>query len=225
MITFINADNQGWAGFDNFRDKEFDWIVADPPYGINAHKGNNKNLRVAIERGELHGGSWDGAVPNDQYFEDIKRVSKAQLVWGGNYFKQLPVFQPKLKRIKEFSDFQKGTKEGCLVWDKGESMYNRAFNEAELAWISTGEQCWFKKMLNQRERWHPTQKPVWLYRYIYKFIVGKGKTVLDTHGGSFTSAIAAEMEGINLVIYERDPIYFELSLKKFKKHFRQFVLF
>jgi site-specific DNA-methyltransferase (adenine-specific) len=131
-------------------DKYYSLAICDPPYGINAGNGTGRSIRVAIERGKLKGGNWDKEIPTDEYFNELFRVSKYQIIWGGNYF-PLP------------------TSKSFVIWDKGETMYARDFAECEFAWVTPDKPAKiFKLSPNQLDRIHPTQKPVQLYKWLLK---------------------------------------------------------
>ena len=120
------------------KDNEFDLAIVDAPYGIDVTKmemgGRKRNKEDKIK-------SWDKSVPNKEYFLELFRVSKNQIIWGGNYF-ELPCSQY------------------FAIWDKGETMYGRDFAECEMAWVRKGGTRIYKKNPNQPDRIHPTQKPV-----------------------------------------------------------------
>lgn len=134
-------------GMKQYPDKYFDLAIVDPPYGIGAGNGTGRSIRVAIEKGKFKGGNWDSEIPSEEYFTELFRVSKYQIIWGGNYFP--------LPASKSF-----------IIWDKAESMYNRDFAECEFAWVTPDKPAKiYKKSPNQLDRIHPTQKPVSLYKW------------------------------------------------------------
>ena len=183
-------------------DKYYNLAVVDPPYGIGINKmnmGGRKTIKPTSK-------TWDDKTPSDEYFNELFRVSKNQIIWGGNYFK--------LPQSQYFA-----------IWDKGESMYGRDFAEAEYAWVAKGGTRIFKKSPNQLNRIHPTQKPVQLYRWILKNYAKEGDIILDTHGGSHTNAIACDIEGFDLDICEIDCDYYNAGVKAFEWHKKQQRLF
>jgi site-specific DNA-methyltransferase (adenine-specific) len=188
-------------------DKSFDLAIVDPPYGINAACGTNANMRIKIKNGQIKGGDWDQSAPNESYFFELFRVSKNQVIWGGNYFGLPPT--------KNF-----------FIWDKGDSIYGRDFAECEMAWGSF-DKCAriFKLNPNQNHRIHPTQKPVKLYEWILKRCSKPGQRILDTHLGSGSSAIAAHNFGVDFVGCELDKDYYEAAKKRFKQQTAQLTLF
>jgi site-specific DNA-methyltransferase (adenine-specific) len=198
-----------------YPDKYFDLAIVDPPYGIKASSGASTNgtMRKKIASGEIKGGSWDDSIPTEEYFNELFRISKEQIIWGGNYFG--------LPANKCF-----------LIWDKGESIYNRDFAECEMAW-SSFDKCAriFKKFPNQNDRIHPTQKPVDLYDWVIQRFAKQGDKILDTHLGSASIALAIDkankLDNMNLefVGIELDTEYFEASMKRFNNYRLQKTIF
>lgn len=188
-------------------DKAFDLAVVDPPYGIGMDGGNvgYKGFNN-FEKKE-----WDKHIPEKIYFDELFRVSKEQIVWGGNYMGLPP--------------------SRCwLVWDKGEGFYNRTYAEAELAWTSLDKNVKIFKRDplakgDYRGKIHPTQKPVELYKWIFSRYAEPGFKILDTHLGSGSSRIAAYDLGLDFVGCEIDKTYFELQEERFNKHSSQCSLF
>lgn len=158
-----------------FKDKQFDLAIVDPPYGINFTKMNmGKSGRNDPLKNNLK--YWDSKTPNENYFKQLFRVSKNQIIWGGNYFNLPP--------------------SRCfLIWDKLD--YNSDFASAELAWTSFDRvvKTFQKGRNNGTKRIHPTQKPVDLYLWILKNYAKEGDIILDTHLGSGSSAIACHRAG------------------------------
>ena len=187
-----------------FPDKYFDLAIVDPPYGINI------NMNIGLRKGQKkkrEQKDWDKETPSDKYFEELFRVSKNQVIWGGNYFKLPPCH--------------------CfLIWDKGESMYGRSFSECEFAWTSFDESARiFKHNPNQLNRIHPTQKLVVLYEWILSRYAKPGDKILDTHVGSASSLIACYKNGFDYVGFEKDSYYFELANKRLEEYKSQITLF
>ena len=199
-----------------YPDNHFDLAICDPPYGIDAGKrrgdtGKNKH----IKQNDYKYGDWDKKAPSDEYFIELKRVSKNQIIWGGNYF-GLPATS-------------------CyLVWDKknGDNLYA----DCELAWASFNtavrkfEYRWHgflqeKTNKPKEQRIHPTQKPVKLYEWILSNYADKEQRILDTHLGSASSAIASHYFGCDFVGCELDKDYYEAACKRFKAETAQEVLF
>ena len=213
LIQLFNADNL--EIMRGFKDNEFDLAIVDPPYGIKASSGASTNgtMRKKIASGEIKGGDWDDKIPTQEYFEQLFRVSKNQIIWGGNYFG--------LPASKCF-----------LIWDKGESIYNRDFAECEMAWASF-DKCAriFKKFPNQNDRIHPTQKPIDLYDWVLQRFAEPNAKILDTHLGSGSITIAIDkantLDKMNLQFtgIELDKEYFDASVIRFKNHIKQLKLF
>jgi site-specific DNA-methyltransferase (adenine-specific) len=157
-IKITNEDNM--ALMARYPDNYFDLAIVDPPYGI----GRN-NMQMGNSIFNKDNKKWDNNIPNDLYFNQLFRVSKNQIVWGGNYFP--------LPNSQYFA-----------IWDKGETMYGRDFAECEYAWVSKGGTRIYKKIPNQLDRIHPTQKPKQLYKWLLQNYAKQGDKILDTHLGS-----------------------------------------
>lgn len=192
-------------------DKAFDLAVVDPPYGLdvaNMNMGAGNSPRCSKLKNRLWSkANWDKQSPNKEYFSELFRVSRNQIIWGGNYFELPP--------CKCF-----------LIWDKGEGMYGRSFAECEQAWTSFKDTARiFKYTPVDKMRIHPTQKPVALYRWIYSRYAKPGDKILDTHLGSGSSRIAAYDVGLDFVGCEIDKDYFDAQERRFAEHTAQENLF
>ena len=186
----------------SFPDGFFDLGVIDPPYGIDR---NSMNMGNSVFNKDNK--TWDKEIPKTDFFQELFRVSKNQVIWGGNYFP--------LPQSQYFA-----------IWDKGETMYGRDFAECEYAWVRSGGTRIFKKNPNQPERIHPTQKPVKLYEWIYMNYLPNGGKVLDTHLGSGSNRIAADKQGnVEFWGYEIDKEYFDASVKRFNEYKAQLTMF
>lgn len=180
-------------------DKAFDLAVVDPPYGI----GISENpVRQAHKAKKL-----DNKTPNSDYFKELFRVSKNQIIWGGNYFE--------LPQHKNF-----------LIWDKGQPE-NFSLAMCEMAWSSFDEPAKMFRwnVLLEKGEIHPTQKPVALYAWIFRRYARPGDKILDTHLGSGSSRIAAYNAGLDFVGCEIDPDYFRAQEERFAEHTAQENLF
>lgn len=189
-------------------DKAFDLAVVDPPYGI----GINHNM--GRRRGDKHSGhkkvKWDSTTPDDLYFTQLFRVSKNQIIWGGNYF-DLPLVG------------------SWIVWDKL-MPFDLSFSQCELAWMSFGNVI--KKVSLRHHGFingdsakiHPTQKPIKLYKWLLHNYAKPGDKILDTHLGSGSSAIAAHNMGFDFVGCELDTDYYNAACKRFKEQTQQLKL-
>ena len=180
-------------------DKCYDLAIVDPPYGIGI---SSNPVRQQHEKKD-----WDNAIPTPEYFEQLFRVSKNQIIWGGNYFDLKP-------------------SQGFLIWDKKQPQ-DFSLAMCEMAWssIQSPAKMFRFSVLKEQNKIHPTQKPVNLYRWIYQLYGKDGMKILDTHGGSFNHAIAAEIEGFDLDICEIDSEYFQAGVNAFNMHKRQQRLF
>jgi len=187
-------------GMARYPDKYFDLAIVDPPYGIGANKMKRGNAKIKPDKR-----NWDSCAPDKNYFDALFRVSKNQIIWGGNYF-TLPPSQY------------------FAIWDKGETMYDRDFAECEYAWISKGGTRIHKLTPNQSDRIHPTQKPVALYKWLLSNYAKQGDKILDTHLGSGSSRIAAYEMGFDFTAFELDTEYFEAQEKRYKAHIAQLKL-
>lgn len=190
-----------------YPDGYFDLAIIDPPYGINR---NNMNMGNSVFNKDDK--EWDLKAPSKDFFKHLFRVSKRQVIWGGNYF-ELPPSQY------------------FAIWDKGETMYGRDFAECEYAWVSTGGTRIYKRSPNQPERIHPTQKPVKLYEWLMVNYAKQGDKILDTHLGSGSIAIALnnvnnlEKMDLSLTACELDKDYYDSAIKRIKEQTSQNTLF
>ena len=207
-MKITNEDNMELMA--RYEDNYFDLAIVDPPYGINASEmtmGSGKNKKY--EKGK----KWDNETPNLEYFNELQRVSKNQIIWGGNYFTD------KLKPTR------------CYVfWDKGING-DCDFADGELAW------CSFDKVLRiapirykgflgaDKVRIHPTQKPVKLYEWLLIKYANEGDKILDTHLGSGSISIACHNLGYDLTACELDKDYYNAAMKRLKQHQSQMRMF
>lgn len=182
-------------------DNAFDLAIVDPPYGIKAGEmkmNNNNHIKK----------DWDDFAPNDDYWSELFRVSMAQVVWGGNYFKLPPT--------KCF-----------LVWDKKQPE-GVSFAMAEMAWTSFDSVAkvfyQFPSHVTQGAKIHPCQKPVKLYKWIMQNYAKPGQRILDTHLGSGSSAIAAHYCGVDFVGCEIDKDYYQAACERFDNETKQMGL-
>jgi len=223
LITFIQGDcmdvmNSG---------EKWDLAVVDPPYGIgwdcenptmsagDRKDGTKRKMKTWNNptAKNYKKGDWDSAIPTQEYWNKLFKISKYHIIWGGNYF----------------SEYLKPSG-GWIVWEKGvpEGM---SLSQAELAWtnklnsVRITKHLWagYKKC-EDSDRFHPTQKPIQLYRWIFKNYAKPTDHILDTHGGSMSSAIAAHMEGLRMTIVELDPDYFKAALNRFSIYEQQLTI-
>lgn len=193
-----------------YPDKYFDLAVVDPPYGIGVNKMQLGNGKRKIYRGE---NDWDNSIPTVEYWQELFRVSKKQIVWGGNYMTE---------HLKPTSSW--------LFWDKGTG--NNDFADGELAWTSFGgalrkiTKSWVgANAKDGLERIHPTQKPIYLYDWIFDRYCKEGELILDTHLGSGSSRIAAHRAKLDFVGCEIDKEYFDKANDRFNLITSQQTLF
>lgn len=186
-------------------DNAFDLAVVDPPYGININ--HNIGRRKGDKPSEYKKVDWDSTPPDKEYFDQLFRISKNQIVWGGNYFSMPPT--------KHF-----------LIWRKPQISEGVSFSTVEYAWGSFDETAkeWIG-ISNEADRFHPTQKPVALYRWIFQHYAKEGDKILDTHLGSGSSRIAAYDMGLDFVGCEIDKEYFDKQEERFSAHTAQQSLF
>ena len=198
MITITREDNMELMA--RYPDKYFDLAIVDPPYGI-----LNKTKRGGDHKFNMKEYSqWD-VKPNNEYFNELFRVSKNQIIWGGNYFGQLWTR----------SEYNKG----FIIWDKNQPETLNNFSMAEMAWSSLDKpsKIFRYSVRKNRNKIHPTQKPVELYEWLLKMYVNQGDKVLDTHLGSGTIAIACYNAGISLTACEISETYYMSALEKIKE--------
>ena len=201
-------------------DKAFDLACCDPPYGLgfdgDSTFGNNpsekwknpaKNDKYLIKH-------WDKEKPNKEYFNELRRISKKAIIWGGNYFTD--VLPPS---------------GGWIIWNKGVAD-GMSLSDAEMAWTNVSNNIKLCKFLwsgfrkcEITERFHPTQKPVKLYEWLLKNYAKPGQRIIDTHLGSGSSAIAAHYFGVDFVGCEIDKDYFEMAKARFERQTRQMAMF
>jgi site-specific DNA-methyltransferase (adenine-specific) len=198
-ITITQEDNMLLMA--RYPDNYFDLAIVDPPYGIDR---NGMNMGNSVFNKDNK--KWDSEIPSEEYFEELFRVSKKQIVWGGNYFP--------LPQSQYFA-----------IWDKGETMYGRDFAECEYAWVSSGGTRIYKKSPNQPERIHPTQKPIALYKWILDKYGKENDKILDTHLGSGSIAIACHDYGFELTACELDKEYYDKAIQRITNHTNQQKLF
>lgn len=217
-LKITNEDNMELMA--RYPDNYFDLAIVDPPYGIGIHKMNytqSTNGGVAKRRDYSNITDWDSAIPTKEYFDELNRVSKNQIVWGGNYFTEI---LPPTK--------------GWILWDKRtEEKYNNDFADGELSWTSFDKplRCfrWLwsgmlqQNMKNKEERIHPTQKPIALYQWLLQNYAKQGDKILDTHLGSGSIAIAIdsvnkiEKMELTLTACELDKEYYDKAIDRIEK--------
>ena len=209
-LNITNEDNIVLMA--RYPDNYFDLAIVDPPYGINLANmnmgiGNTPKASKAKNR-KWVAKDWDNAIPTDEYFNELKRVSINQIIWGGNYFN--------LGICNKF-----------IIWDK-EIPEGLSFSDCEYAWTSfNGANKIFRysAYLNKSEKFHPTQKPPQLYKWLLDKYAKEGDKILDTHLGSGSIAIACYDYGFDLTACELDKEYFDKAMERITNHTNQQKLF
>jgi site-specific DNA-methyltransferase (adenine-specific) len=205
-IQITNEDNMELMA--RYPDNYFDLAIVDPPYGIGASEmtmGSGKNKKYK------KGKNWDNETPKQYYFDELKRVSKNRIIWGGNYF-ALPLTK------------------SWIFWDKGING-DCDFADGELAWTSFNKvlriaSIRYKGFLGaDKERIHPTQKPVALYKWLLDKYAKPNDKILDTHLGSGSIAIACHDYDFELTACELDKEYYDKAIERIKNHVSQQKLF
>ena len=208
MLTITNEDNMELMA--RYPDNYFDLAIVDPPYGINmgmGHKGSEK--RGDKNKYKTFAGG-DNSIPTKEYFNELMRVSKNQIIWGANY-------------MTEFLE----PKASWIIWDKKQPE-NFSMAMAELAWSSFGSpmKIYQKRIVGaDNVRVHPTQKPVALYKWLLDKYAKPGDKILDTHLGSGSIAIACHDYDFDLTACELDKEYFDKAMERIKNHTNQTKLF
>ena len=200
LRKFENRDCMG--GMKEYPDKFFDLAIVDPPYGIGEKFKGGKSGKMQFN--EIVNKGWD-EVPSKEYFDELFRVSKRQIIWGGNYFDLPPT--------------------RCfIVWDK---LISEDFSlaMAELAWASFDKLTKIIRMPTPKNgKIHPTQKPIALYKWLLANYAKEGDIILDTHVGSASSLIACEDMGFEYVGFELDKDYYEAACKRLEEFRSQLKL-
>jgi len=207
-IELYNCDNMQLMA--RYPDNYFDLAIVDPPYGIERFKKPSGTTRFKSSKlMQEEGLTWDNK-PKDEYFEELFRVSKNQIIWGANNFTLPP-------------------SEYFLVWNKKQTVDN--FAGAEYAWVSMGLKTPAKvydygiHKHNHTDKIHPTQKPIDLYRYILDKYAKPNDKILDTHLGSGSIAIACHDYKYELTACELDKEYYDKAIQRIKNHISQQKLF
>jgi site-specific DNA-methyltransferase (adenine-specific) len=211
-MKITNEDNMELMA--RYEDNHFDLAIVDPPYGIGADKAQNAG-------GEKWGykkykeTNWDESIPKKEYWQELFRVSKNQIVWGGNYMTEF--LPPKM----------------CwLLWDKGQRDFSLA--DGELAWTSFNKALRIFTMprgaaLSDANksggRLHPTQKPVKLYEWLLMNYAKEGDKILDTHLGSGSISLACHNLKYDLTACELDKEYYDAAMLRLKQHQQQLTMF
>ena len=202
-ITITNEDNMLLMA--RYPDNYFDLAIVDPPYGIDVMNGGGQPKKYGFKQWERK--NWDKSIPNKEYFSQLFRVSKNQIIWGGNYF----------------TDYLKPS-QGWVFWFKQKGM---TFADGELAWTSFDRATRQYDMsgMGGGNRIHPTQKPILLYKWLLDKYAKQGDKILDTHLGSGSIAIACHDYGFELTACELDKEYYDKAIERISNHVAQQKLF
>jgi site-specific DNA-methyltransferase (adenine-specific) len=212
MLTITNEDNMVLMA--RYPDQYFDLAIVDPPYGIGADKAQNNG-------GEKNGykkykeTDWDNSIPSKEFFIELMRVSKNQIIWGGNYM----------------TDYLRPSM-GWIIWDKGQRGFSLA--DGEMAWTSFNKAmrifefsragC-IKSNNTMIEKFHPTAKPFELYKYCLDKYANQGDKILDTHLGSGSIALACHDYGFDFTACELVKEFFDKAMERIKNHTNQQKIF
>lgn len=206
MMTITNEDNMVLMA--RYPDKYFELAIVDPPYGINRGGQTETFTKDPKHKRKAHKQKdWDNEIPTAEYFRELERVSKNQIIWGANYF-PLPPSQ------------------GFLIWDKKQPE-DFSLAMCEFAWcsIQSPAKMFRYSVLTERDKIHPTQKPSQLYKWILDRYAKQGDKILDTHLGSGSIALACHDYGYDLTACELDKDYFDAAMKRINNHVAQQKLF
>jgi site-specific DNA-methyltransferase (adenine-specific) len=209
-MQITNEDNM--ALMARYPDNYFDLAIVDPPYGLdlaNMNMGAGKSKKASkIQNRKWVAKDWDKSVPSTEYFVELFRVSKSQIIWGGNYF-QLPPCK------------------NYVIWDK-QMPQGLSFADCEMAWTSFDKAPKIFRhsaYLDKANKMHPTQKPIKLYKWLLMNYAKLNDKILDTHLGSGSIAIACYDLGFDLTACELDTDYFNGALKRLENHKLQLKIF
>jgi site-specific DNA-methyltransferase (adenine-specific) len=196
-IQITNEDNMELMA--RYPDNYFDLAIVDPPYGIGI--SSNPIRQQHLKK------NWDNSIPTEDYFKELFRVSKNQIIWGGNYF-NLPPSQ------------------GFFIWDKKQPE-DFSLAMCEFAWTSLQKpaKMWSLSVLKERNKIHPTQKPVELYEWLLMRNANTGYKILDTHLGSGSIAMACHNLDYDLTACELDKEYYDKAIQRINNHVSQQKLF
>jgi len=222
MVELLNIDCMAYMA--TLPDKAFDLAIVDPPYGIGcdavgmSNRASNSPKFKGYRGKQFAGGEWDKEPMPYEYFMELKRVSKHQIIWGANHFIQ---------------NIPQANSSSWVVWYKNGQNPQSTNADCELAYTSHKTAVryfrydWsgFGAINAGEDKVHPTQKPVALYKWLLKNYAKEGDRILDTHLGSGSSAIAAHDGGFEFVGCEIDADYYAAAVKRFNIHKMQQVLF
>jgi site-specific DNA-methyltransferase (adenine-specific) len=222
-IEFTNEDNMQLMS--RYADKHFELAIVDPPYGIGASKQSQSSSKVKgrknsiVKRSTLNSKNWDNEIPSQEYFDELFRVSKNRIIWGGNYFllplinswliwNKLQVLETRSDGEMAWTSFKRPLKIVPLLQDVFKRGQNVGYNQPII----------YNEPFSGKQTIHPTQKPVALYKWLLQNYAKEGDTILDTHVGSGSIMIACWELGFDFVGCELDKEYYDASVKRFREH-------
>ena len=198
-IKLYNCDNMELMA--QTPDNYYELAIIDPPYGIGISSNPVRQMHSKKK--------WDKEIPESNYFNELFRVSKNQIIWGGNYF----------------FDYLNNS-QGFIIWDKKQpENFSLAMCEFAFSSIQSPAKIFRYSVLTERDKIHPTQKPVALYKWLLDKYAKQNDKILDTHLGSMSIAIACHDYGFELTGCELDKDYFRDGVKRVKNHILQQKLF
>jgi site-specific DNA-methyltransferase (adenine-specific) len=200
-----------------YEDNYFDLAIVDPPYGIGEDGAKNHSRDKATKATRYTPKNWDNKAPKTEYFKELKRVSKNQIIWGANHF---------------IENIPNANSSCWIVWDKDNT---GDFADSELAYASFKTAVrnfkwrWNgmlqQNMKNKQKRIHPTEKPIQLYEWLLMNYAKQGDKILDTHLGSGSIAIACHNLSYELTACELDTEYYNNAIKRIEQHKAQIRMF
>lgn len=197
-------------------DKFFELAIVDPPYGIgDVNHTDSRDFHKKIK--------WNNDIPSPEYFDELLRISKNQIIWGINYYASMVPHTGRIVHDKSPSDKQYPNLSDGDIASHSFGVNIRIFRYEWRGNVQGSEINW--KNIGQDARIHPTQKPVALYKWLLKNYAKEGDNIFDSHGGSMSIAIACADYGFPLTLCELDKDYYDAGVKRFKNHIAQQKLF
>lgn len=213
-VISIAENRDCMEAMKQFPDKFFDLAIVDPPYGI----GDFRNTKAKKHHKKV---DWNNAIPTEEYFNELVRVSKNRIIWGVNYYGKYVNDVGRIVHDKTGGGHRKNPKElsDCDIASHSFGVNMKIFHYTSIGNVIGKTIDWKNEM-----RWHPCQKPIALYKWLLMNYAKEGDKILDTHLGSGSSRIAAHDMGFDFWGYEIDKDYFEAQEKQFKQHTAQLTL-
>ena len=213
MLTITNEDNMQLMA--RYPDKYFDLAIVDPPYGIGDFRNTkSKKLHKKIE--------WNNNIPDEKYFNELKRVSKNRIIWGANYYGKFVNDVGRIVHDKTGGGKRKSPEglSDCDIASHSFGVNMKIFHYVSIGNVIGNVIDWENNL-----RWHPCQKPVALYKWLLDKYAKQGDKILDTHLGSGSIAIACHDYGFDLTACELDKEYFDKAMERINNHTAQIKLF